>query len=379
MHKATFLFLLLPFCIAGTALGQSLTFSCSNPTLGAGDLSFDILVTPDGAAVGDSLGDMQVYLDYNTAALGSNIAASSTYMINDVNMNTTTGLYSTNVINNNTTSTISLDVSFDDTRNGIPPFVPPLFPVDLKTGTSVNIMSVTVPVVDPGEMTGLSFNIGLMAGQQFYEPPPPALPVALFGVDPASICDVDGGLPVELAEFSATTNGSSVSLTWSTHSEVQSAGFEVQRIDAFEPAWTAIEFVPAHSTATGGTYQYTVRNSRPGAQSFRLKHIDNDGSFEYSAVVETVVELGRAFALSAWPNPFVAHSSFTVTVAESQNVELTIFDSLGRKVVTLFDEQLSANQPRIENWDATGLSSGLYIYRANGENFSESKTIVLTK
>ena len=64
----------------------------------------------------------------------------------------------------------------------------------------------------------------------------------------------------------------------------------------------------------------------------------------------------------AYPNPFASHSTIPFTLAEQAQVNLTVFDVLGREVAVLVDETLLAGAHET-TFDASGWPTGVYIYR----------------
>jgi acid phosphatase type 7 len=79
-----------------------------------------------------------------------------------------------------------------------------------------------------------------------------------------------------------------------------------------------------------------------------------------------------------YPNPFNASTTFHLDLPDPGHVTLNIYDSIGRLVATLANEELPAgSHPFI--FDAGGLSSGLYIYRLQYGHYNLSKTMMLLK
>ncbi|WP_456427510.1 T9SS type A sorting domain-containing protein [Rhodocaloribacter sp.] len=192
-----------------------------------------------------------------------------------------------------------------------------------------------------------------------------------------------GVLPVELEGFSALVEGRTVTLAWRTQSETNNAGFEVEMRAAAEPGktWRAVGFVPgAGTTSEAQAYTFRVEDIGPGPYLFRLKQRDFDGTFVYSPEVEVFVELPEAFVLSdAFPNPFNPQTQFTLMVRNEQRVRVAVFDALGREVARLHDGPLAPNTAHRFTFEASGLPSGLYVYRVEGETFSASKLMTLVK
>ncbi len=89
--------------------------------------------------------------------------------------------------------------------------------------------------------------------------------------------------------------------------------------------------------------------------------------------------LPEKFALSQnYPNPFNPSTRINYSVPEFSRVKITIYDIMGRKVKTLLDEEKSAGNYSLD-WDASNLSSGVYIYRMRAGNFSTGRKCMLLK
>lgn len=97
----------------------------------------------------------------------------------------------------------------------------------------------------------------------------------------------------------------------------------------------------------------------------------------------SIIELGNQFQYTFnlqqnYPNPFNPTTSISYTIKEMGLVTLKIFDVLGREVSVLVNEIKEPGKYSI-NFDASKLSSGVYIYLLNAGNFTSSKKMILTK
>lgn len=186
-------------------------------------------------------------------------------------------------------------------------------------------------------------------------------------------------LPVELTHFDALSSDDTVTLNWETASELNNAGFEVQR--QVGQTFVPVGFVTGHGTSSERQqYSYTVEGLGAGDHIFRLKQIDFDGSYEYSPLVETTLFLTGPYELSAaYPNPFNPETQFTLTLAEAQHVQVSVYDITGREVALLHEGQLASNQPHDFRFQANNLPSGIYFYRVTGEHFNETRRLLLLK
>lgn len=186
----------------------------------------------------------------------------------------------------------------------------------------------------------------------------------------------DGGaLPVELTRFDAVVKGGDVTLRWATASETNNSGFEVQqRVDG---AYQQLGFVEgAGTTSRAQSYQYEVDGLEAGTHVFRLKQVDFDGSAEYSQQVEVQISVDGRFEMeAAYPNPFRGAATVALRVKKTQDVSVGLYNMLGQRVRDLYRGTMHSGQKRTFTIDGSGLSSGMYIYRVQGETFSEARQI----
>jgi hypothetical protein len=189
-------------------------------------------------------------------------------------------------------------------------------------------------------------------------------------------------LPVELIQFESIRDGEDILLQWSTASETNNSGFEVQHkpIDN-DGMWESLGFVAgAGTTIDEQSYRYRVRAPDPGIHRFRLKQIDVDGAFGYSEELEARVEVADTHVLGTpYPNPFSYSTAFTLAVADDQRVLVEVYDETGRRVGVVHDGLLTAHRPHEFRFEAGHLASGGYICRATGERFVASQFMILTK
>ncbi len=186
--------------------------------------------------------------------------------------------------------------------------------------------------------------------------------------------------PVELISFSIEINlQNDVVLTWSTATETNNKGFEIQRSEIRSPVWQDIEFVNGNGTTTEqNTYSFTDKNVASGKYQYRLKQTDFDGTFKYSDIVE--IELAPAsFSLSQnFPNPFNPTTNIEYQFPNREFVSLKVYDVLGNEVATLVNEEKTAGSYSV-NFDASKLSSGIYFYKLSAGNFIQTRKMIFLK
>ena len=191
-------------------------------------------------------------------------------------------------------------------------------------------------------------------------------------------------IPVELISFTATSNVNEVILNWSTVTEINNLGFEVERIQKsnikIQNEWEKIGFVPGFGTTTEPKiYSYSDSKVLTGKYTYRLKQIDFDGSFEYSKEVEVEVYVPFKFLLEQnFPNPFNPSTKIKYSVPQTSQVQIKVFDLLGKEIETLVNEEKPAGTYEIE-FNAANLPSGVYFYQLKADNYIETKKMILIK
>jgi hypothetical protein len=192
--------------------------------------------------------------------------------------------------------------------------------------------------------------------------------------------EINDPLPVELVYFTGNLNGNSVELRWRTETEVNNYGFSIERTTE-NSDWLALGFAEGHGNSNSPN-QYTFSDFdiyQSSDYNYRLKQTDNDGTFEYSDVITVIVGVPILYSLGQnYPNPFNPETRIDYTLPEKQLVSLRIYNSLGELVRELVSEIKEAGSYSVM-FDASNLSSGIYIYMVRASEFSENKKMILLK
>ena len=194
----------------------------------------------------------------------------------------------------------------------------------------------------------------------------------------------DTNVPVELESFSAKVSDENVILKWTTATEINNLGFEIQK--SFNSEFQTIGFVDGHGTTTETqSYFFVDRSVNAGSYSYRLKQIDFNGSYEYSPQVDVDVPAPNEFSLNQnYPNPFNPITKIDFSLAVDSKVSLKVYDVLGQEVASLVNyNNLDAGLHSMD-FDASVLNSGIYFYtlkaeNAEGKNFISTKKLILMK
>ena len=257
---------------------------------------------------------------------------------------------------------------------------PITLPENWTSGSQYTIL--TVPVNQTGSGTGtfeLAPNSFISGGDAYIEI---NLSPEVNTTNPfyqSSIANIP--LPVELSAFCASLSQNNVCLNWKTATEVNNNGFEVQRkSDAPNSDWTKVGFLEGNGNSNSPKdYTYVDKNLTSGTKFiYRLKQIDNDGKFQYSKEVEVEVVPKQYTLYQNYPNPFNPTTTIKFDLPQATEVNLTVYNILGEKVLTLINGMQEAGYHSVM-FNASNLASGTYIYRLQSHNFVQTKKMLLVK
>jgi hypothetical protein len=206
-----------------------------------------------------------------------------------------------------------------------------------------------------------------------------ALGNIFFDISNANFTIIDNPIPVELTTFSADVVESDVLLKWETATELNNSGFEIER-SRDKVVFNTIGFIKGKGNSTErNNYSFIDINPSAGNYYYRLKQVDFNGEYEYSKIIEILMEAPVQYALlQNHPNPFNPSTIITFSVPARTEVSLKIFDILGNEITTLLREELNAGKHEVE-FNAVNLANGVYFYEMKTSSFRAVKKLVLMK
>lgn len=190
-----------------------------------------------------------------------------------------------------------------------------------------------------------------------------------------------GQLPVELAHFTVSLDGTTAVLEWKTSSETNNAGFEVQHQGPDAPGFTRLSFVEgAGSSREPRSYRFRAKALPPGPHQFRLRQVDMDGSATLSDLVNVKVRAERRLALRATgPNPVQQATQLRFTVERSGPTTVTLYNVLGQRVERLYDRKAAPGTRYSVDVRVDDLSSGTYFARLQTATGTRTQRIVVVR
>ncbi|MDQ7817929.1 MAG: ice-binding family protein [Melioribacteraceae bacterium] len=187
-------------------------------------------------------------------------------------------------------------------------------------------------------------------------------------------------LPVELTSFTAELKNNSVELYWTTATEINNYGFNVElKIENGE--LNKIGFVQGHGNSNSPK-EYSFTDSPFGGTKFkyRLKQIDFDGAYEYSDEIEVNLNPPSKLTLvQNYPNPFNPTTIISFEIPVKSNVVIKVYNVIGSEIADLLNEEKLPGRHQVE-FNASYLPSGIYFYSINaGELKPIMKKMILLK
>jgi hypothetical protein len=197
----------------------------------------------------------------------------------------------------------------------------------------------------------------------------------------AALAEVTDMVPVELASFSASVIRGRIMLEWTTASELNNSGFEIER-SVDDNTFVTIGFVEGKGTTTEPNF-YSFADLSPFTENYtiyyRLKQVDFDGKFSYSKTISVEFNMPENFALKQnYPNPFNPSTIVEYNIREAGLVSLKVYDVLGKEVATLVNEEKAVGNHKV-TFDAGNLPSGVYFYTIRTEKFISTKKMMVAK
>jgi len=273
----------------------------------------------------------------------------------------------------------SLDggITWADLQTGTSAALRDIFFVDNNTGWCVGYNGTILYTLDGGtnwntQNSGTSYNL---FGLYFVD----ALTGWAVGDNGIILKTINGGIPVELISFFGEVELEKVILNWSTATELNNSGFEIERKYENQD-WLKIGFVAGNGTSTEKhIYQFEDKPEKRGDYRYRLKQIDHDGTTEYSNEITVQFTPKFTFGLEQnYPNPFNPSTTMVYSIQSDGLVSLKVYDILGNEVLTLVNENKVAGYYEVQV-TAKNLPSGIYFYKLTSGDFQQTKKFILLK
>jgi hypothetical protein len=188
-------------------------------------------------------------------------------------------------------------------------------------------------------------------------------------------------LPVTFSSFTAAKRNKTVALTWTTETESNNAGFEIQKsINGKD--FSSIGFVAtkANNGNSNQTLKYAFQDNRliAGKSYYRLKQVDQDGKYSISNIELIESALTNNLTVMVLENPVRNQIALNVKSIEANRIQINVTNALG---MILYTKQINiaAGESNL-TIPTTALPNGLLYLQVNDvNNRSEKTTLKIVK
>jgi len=203
------------------------------------------------------------------------------------------------------------------------------------------------------------------------------------GIDPATSCGhtservavVDSCLgiasfPVEWLSFTAEPARGGALLRWSTATEQQNQGFAIEISQGGKPFTQIGWMTGAGESSTTQKYQFQTDALGAGEFLFRLRQVDLDGQSNYSPRVALNLATTQPY-LSLAPNPAEDMAWLSLSLPQSEPIQVTLLSLTGQQMATLYQGQVEAKSAQPLALDLSPFAPGVYILQVSGASFRQ--------
>jgi len=158
-----------------------------------------------------------------------------------------------------------------------------------------------------------------------------------------------------------------------TSKDLNSWNSAVENVWSDNSEWTTLEI-----DSTRGRYMKLILKDCNQGKKSSIWEFENFG-IDTKKITEQDQNIPNTFELSQnYPNPFNPSTKIKFSLPSASNVQLTVYNTLGELIMTLAEGDYEAGSYNIE-FSASGLASGIYLYRIEAGNFAETKKMIVMK
>ncbi|MEL6675240.1 MAG: T9SS type A sorting domain-containing protein [Bacteroidota bacterium] len=245
--------------------------------------------------------------------------------------------------------------------------------IDVGTASST-IVRICFDIVDANQTVDFNWLVSNAAATVVFDDN--ATGSAPVQLNPGTLQNFSGAIfPVEWLDFQVVRRGPDAVLSWATATETNNSHFEIER------ALPDGNFVKVGEEAGQGNSQLPTQYQALDPNivqlgvdklAYRLKQVDIDGQFSYSAIVELTLDQLPSLQVNAFPNTF--HDQFSLEYASTQlgTVSLSVTNQLGQVIWDASTDDLAGViEVNSEDWP-----EGIYYVKVQN-GFSKKVTKVL--
>lgn len=192
-----------------------------------------------------------------------------------------------------------------------------------------------------------------------------------------STAAISNPLPIKFNEVTAYNVTDGNHIEWTNSTEENLARYEVERSSNGSLFKTIITVMPKTNNGQENKYAKTDDHILDGINYYRIKAVQLDGSFQYSAIVKVNPSQGQAVSMSIYPNP-VSADQFTLQLNNYKTGDylLKLINTSGQQVMMRTIHHTGGSVSVSIERPAT-IPTGIYILQLTGETVKENKKLVI--
>ncbi len=179
--------------------------------------------------------------------------------------------------------------------------------------------------------------------------------------------------------FDASLDNNLIRFTWQLALQTRDLSFELEKKQG--DSFVTIDAFSFEDAIQGGNL-FTREIPRParGIHTFRLKQISSAGDILTSNTIEVIVDQNAGIIVDdVYPNPAASSATFQFAPTTGQNIQIDLFDALGRHIRTLMPSAHTEEVVHTVYIDLNNLAGGMYFILIQGESFSISRPLMLVR
>lgn len=194
-------------------------------------------------------------------------------------------------------------------------------------------------------------------------------------------------LPVEMTGLLIKVVNNKIMLNWRTETETNNYGFEIERGENYLGIDSAVSFRKIGFIQGGGNrnsskdYFFADETVLPGRTYwYRIKQIDNDGSFNYSRTISANTEISGPELLTPYPNPFSESLTIGFISDREYDAGLSLYNSLGEEIYCKTISGCKKGYSEILiSMEKVGAAPGVYYLRFFAGNYVQTRKLIHLK
>ena len=164
----------------------------------------------------------------------------------------------------------------------------------------------------------------------------------------------------------------SVELSWDVPPGTEGFTYQIE-----QRAGASGEFTEVASSVS--QREFTLPRQTPGAYTYRVSASDGDNTVEGKQTADVNIRFdGDVYALGPYPNPVRNTATLDLTARTEQSVTVEAYDVTGRRVYSE-TRRVGTRAPEAVMLSTRGWSSGMYFLRVRGDEFTETRKMVVVK